>query len=170
MNEYWDILNAFQEKTGETIQRGEPLKEGQYHRVVHVCIFNERGELLIQKRTSSKDLWPGIWDVSVGGSALQGETSPQAATRETKEELGLSVELDQPIITIHGPDYFDDWYVITKDVELPKLHLQQEEVEMVCWASLEEVQEKVNHKEFVPFPNTFLAWLFEQKEKHGLVD
>ena len=41
--------------------------------VVHVCIFNSKGEMLIQKRADDIVRWPGYWDVSVGGGASAGD-------------------------------------------------------------------------------------------------
>ncbi|CCQ19681.1 Uncharacterized Nudix hydrolase lmo0368 [Listeria monocytogenes N53-1] len=62
------------ELTGKTHIRGEKLAPGELHLVVHVCIFNENGQLLIQKRQKDKEGWPNYWDLSAAGSALKGET------------------------------------------------------------------------------------------------
>jgi isopentenyl-diphosphate delta-isomerase type 1 len=59
------------------------------HRVAHVLVFNSQGELLLQKRSETKDVQPGKWDTSVGGHLDPGETYIQAAYREAEEELGL---------------------------------------------------------------------------------
>ena len=45
--EYWDLYDRDRIPTGETHQRGKPLPEGRYHMVVHVVIFNTKGEMLI---------------------------------------------------------------------------------------------------------------------------
>ena len=60
------------------------------HRVAHVLVFNARGELLLQKRSLSKDIQPGRWDTSVGGHLDPGEDYLTAAYREMAEELGVS--------------------------------------------------------------------------------
>ncbi|MDA8241993.1 MAG: NUDIX domain-containing protein [Nitrospiraceae bacterium] len=60
------------------------------HRVVHVLIFNRKGELLLQKRSRQKDVAPGKWDTSVGGHVAPGEGVDDAAQREMDEELGIS--------------------------------------------------------------------------------
>ncbi|MCG4775257.1 NUDIX domain-containing protein, partial [Lawsonibacter sp. DFI.5.51] len=69
-------------KTGETMVRGSKFKENTYLLVVHVCIFNLEGKMLIQQRQPFKDVWPNMWDITVGGSAVSGDTSQLAAERE----------------------------------------------------------------------------------------
>ncbi len=59
------------------------------HPVVHLHLFNEKGELFLQKRSMNKDLLPGKWDTSVGGHLQPGESAEEALRRETEEELGL---------------------------------------------------------------------------------
>ena len=60
------------------------------HRVVHVLVFNQKGELLLQKRSNQKDIAPGKWDTSVGGHVAPGEAVLSAAQREMTEELGIT--------------------------------------------------------------------------------
>ncbi|RKY66219.1 MAG: NUDIX hydrolase [Candidatus Latescibacterota bacterium] len=59
------------------------------HRAVHVIVVNSKGELLLQKRSLTKDVQPGMWDTSVGGHPRPGETYEDAARREMAEELGI---------------------------------------------------------------------------------
>jgi len=60
------------------------------HRVVHVLVFNNNRDLLIQKRSMNKDVAPGKWDTSVGGHINPGEDPLAAAQREMMEELGIT--------------------------------------------------------------------------------
>ena len=80
--ELWDLYTEDRQPTGLTMVRGSEHPEGYYRLVVHVCIFNSRGQMLIQQRQPFKDGWPNMWDVSVGGSVVAGESSREAAERE----------------------------------------------------------------------------------------
>jgi isopentenyldiphosphate isomerase len=60
------------------------------HPVVHLHLFNSKGELFLQKRSKTKDIQPGKWDTSVGGHVDLGETIEHALLREAEEELGLT--------------------------------------------------------------------------------
>ena len=60
------------------------------HPVVHLHVFNSKGELYLQKRPEWKDIQPGKWDTSVGGHVDLGESVEMALKREAGEELGIS--------------------------------------------------------------------------------
>jgi len=62
------------------------------HKAVHCMVFNEKGEIFLQKRSSEKKIQPGKWDTSVGGHLLAGEDFETALKRETKEELGIELK------------------------------------------------------------------------------
>lgn len=60
------------------------------HRATYVLVFNARGEVFVQKRTATKDIFPSYYDVAAGGVVLAGEEYDVAARRELEEELGIS--------------------------------------------------------------------------------
>ena len=60
------------------------------HPVVHLHVFNSKGELYLQKRPEWKDIQPGKWDSSVGGHVDLVESVELALHREVKEELGIT--------------------------------------------------------------------------------
>ena len=101
--ELFDLYDDERKFTGETIERGKPLPKNRYHLVIHICIFNSEGKMLIQQRQPFKKGFPDKWDVTVGGSAVAGENSRQAASRELLEELGIRHDFshDRPMLTVH---------------------------------------------------------------------
>src|SRR5262249_47734551 len=62
---------------------------GLMHRAVHVLVFNRRGQLFLQKRSRTKDTFPGAWDSSASGHVDADEAYDDCAVRELREELGL---------------------------------------------------------------------------------
>ena len=75
------------------------------HPVVHLHVFNSKGEIFLQKRPIWKDIQPGKWDTAVGGHVDYGETPEEALRREVKEELG---------ITDFTPEYVDKYVFDSK--------------------------------------------------------
>ena len=67
------------------------------HPVVHLHIFNSRGELYLQKRPEWKDIQPGRWDTAVGGHIDLGECVEDALHREASEEVGITFEKAEPL-------------------------------------------------------------------------
>ena len=167
--ELWDLYDRDLQKTAETHQRGLPLPEGRYHMVVHVVIFSTDGRMLIQQRQPFKEGWPDMWDVSVGGSAVTGDTSHTAAQREVLEELGLALDLshERPKLTIHFSVGFDDVYTVVQDVDLTTLTLQESEVQAVRWAEEEEIHQMIDDGRFIPYHHSLITLLFALRDRRG---
>lgn len=161
--EAWDLYTKDRVKTGQTMLRGDRVPEGLFHLQVHVCIFNSRGEMLIQQRQVTKRWYAGLWDYSVGGSAVAGDTSLAAAERETLEELGLRVSLAgrRPAVTRWYGAMIDDYYILPLDADLSGLTLQKEEVQAVRWAAREDILALLAEGRFCPNPPGMIALLFD---------
>ena len=160
-----DLYDENRIPLGRTAERHAPKGPGEHRIVVHVCVFDSRGRLLIQKRTLEKRIWPGLWDVTVGGGVDAGETSRQGAVREVGEELGYDLDLIglRPAVTVNFEGGFDDFFVVTRDLDLGDLRLQKEEVSDVRWATLEETLAMLENGQFIPYPPSFLRFLFEAR-------
>ncbi len=92
--EIFDIVNDQDEVVG-LAPRADVHRKGLKHRAVHVFVFDEMGRLFIQKRSASKDTFPGRFDSSASGHVDSGEDYDACAVRELQEELGLSVPVDR---------------------------------------------------------------------------
>jgi|SRR5690554_3338537 len=91
MDELIDLLDADGNYTGKTLMKSEAHKKGLFHPSIHVWLYTENGEVLIQKRGKHKDTHPGLWDVSVAGHVGAGEDVIVSALREIQEEIGLTI-------------------------------------------------------------------------------
>lgn len=91
LDEIFDVVNEADEVIG-CEKRGEVHRLGLRHRAVHVLVFNSRGEIFLQKRSMSKDTFPGAWDSSASGHLDAGEDYDVCAIRELREEIGLNLE------------------------------------------------------------------------------
>lgn len=167
--ELWDIYDTDRNNTGRTMERGSGFPDGAMHLVVHICIFNAQGEMLIQQRQPFKEGWSGMWDITVGGSAVAGDTSRMAAHRELLEELGLDVDFSDklPALSLTFNHGFDDYYLIEQEVDFAALMLQPEEVAAVRWASQEEILQMIDSGGFIPYYPDFIRLLFQMRKRPG---
>ncbi|WP_300383708.1 NUDIX domain-containing protein [Clostridium sp.] len=167
INEIWDVYDIDRNITGKFHHRGDELKEGEYRLVVHICIFNSKNQLLIQKRQSNKKVFPGMWDLSAGGAALAGENGRMAIMREAKEELGIDIDLNNkmPRFTLNFDDGFDDYFMINKEINIEDITIQEEEVSEVKLVSKEELIKMRNEGLMIPY--FFLNQIFELKDIMG---
>jgi len=75
--------------------RAEVHANNLVHRAVHILLFNDAGELFLQKRSPLKDRHPCVWDSSAAGHVDAGEDYDVAAARELAEELGVTCSLQR---------------------------------------------------------------------------
>lgn len=71
------------------VTRREMRERALCHRSVFVAVISADDDLLVHRRAETKDVWPGCWDVAVGGVCAPGEDWRDAAVREVGEELGI---------------------------------------------------------------------------------
>jgi len=138
--EIFDIVDNDDNVTG-TATRGEVHARKLIHRAVHVFAFNKRGDLLLQKRSSLKDLCPGLWDSSVSGHLDSGEDYLTASVRELEEEMGIVLESTPEEIARISPREETGWehvrlYRVRYD---GALRYPSAEIEAAIWFPLAEV-------------------------------
>ena len=162
MYELRDIYTEKRQLTGMVKEREKPLLPGEYILVAYVCLINSKGQMLIQKRQKDKRSCPDLWDLSVGGCALAGETSSQTAERETLEEIGYSHSFggSKPDLALINKCAFFDVFVIHGDPQLSQLSVQKSEIQEVKWASQEEIIEMIKDGQFVPYSREMIESCF----------
>jgi 16S rRNA (adenine1518-N6/adenine1519-N6)-dimethyltransferase len=74
-----------------------------WHRIVHIFVFNSKGEMALKLRSRQKKFLPLYWSAPVGGHVLAGETYEKAALRELQEELGIKAK-----IKLIGKDFYEN--------------------------------------------------------------
>ena len=166
-SEVCDIYDDDRFPTGLTLVRGKNLR-GERHLIVHVCIFNDKDQMLIQKRSKTKSKDAGLWDLSVAGHVDSGEKSREGAEREMAEELGLSLRiLERPVFTINFDHGFDDYYILNQEVELEDLKLQESEVEEVMWADCKTIHKMIDDGIFIPYHPPLIDLIFSSRKHRG---
>ena len=155
MEELVDVLDSNGMYTGNIVTRDECGKSGLWHKAVCIFIINSKNQVLLQKRSANKKTWPNIWDVTVGGNVLAGEFGFEAVIRECKEELGIDIEKND--LTFIGSvvssnkrgniinNYFNEYFIASKDLDETKLKLQEEEVSDIRWMDKNEIIEKIKN-------------------------
>lgn len=144
--------------------RGKENQVGQYHKVVHIWIRNSKGQYLIQKRNKATDRFPYQW-APTAGAVIQGESPLQAAIRESKEEIGLSIKpkqlrhLYRYFVDHDKANYVVELFLAVMDIKIDQLCIQPMEVQAVKLASMEEIRNLYAKQEFWSFDEIDLGYL-----------
>jgi len=88
------LVNEQDEQIG-LMEKLEAHQKGALHRAVSVFIFNNKGELLLQKRAASKYHGAGLWTNTCCTHPRDGETNLECASRRLKEEMGIETKLKE---------------------------------------------------------------------------
>lgn len=111
------------------------------HRAVDVAIFNDQNELLLQKRSQQKDLFPGYYTLSASGHVEKGEEYEQTAYRELQEELGISgIKLTKIGKELVETEHETEISVLFTGKYNGPFHVPADEVEYVKFFSPKEIQ------------------------------
>src|SRR5260370_18550514 len=94
------IVDAENRPTG-SVTRREMRAKGLIHRSTYILVFNSKDEIFVQKRTLTKDVYPGYWDPCTGGVVLENESYEDGALRELEEEIGVAGELLDSIFAFY---------------------------------------------------------------------
>ncbi|MCY1436467.1 putative Nudix hydrolase YfcD [compost metagenome] len=133
------------------LPRAELRERGLIGRGTYILLFNPAGELCVHRRTLSKAIYPGYWDVAAGGMVQANESYAESAARELEEELGVAgVEL-----RAHEHFFFDQpgnrlWCAVFSAVWDGPLRLQPEEVSEARFLPLAQALQDSQLKPYCP--------------------
>ena len=140
-----------QDRVLGALARAELRSRGLIGRGTFILLFNSAGELCVHRRTLSKAVYPGYWDIAAGGMVAAGESYARSAERELAEELGIG----DAVLRDHGRFFFDQpenriWCAVFSAVSDAPLVPQPEEVLEARFMSLEAAQRDTELKPYCP--------------------
>ena len=156
--EYLDILDENGNKTGEKKSRRDVHSKGYWHKGVHIWIINSKKELLVQRRSANKDVYPNKLYISVAGHPVSGEDEIEGIKREFKEEIGIELNKNklkylftfaQKVVENDGKfldNQFYDVYLVEMDLDIKKLKLQEDEVSDVMNIYYKDFEKMIENK------------------------
>jgi isopentenyldiphosphate isomerase len=130
------------------------------HRSTYILVFNSRGQLHVQKRTLTKDVFPGYYDVAAGGVVLAGETYEQGAARELEEEMGIrGVPLNRLLDFYFENEDTRLWGCTFSCVYDGTVVLQEEEVESGAFVGVDDILHRAETEPFTP-DGMYVLWRY----------
>ena len=146
--EYFDIVNEKDEVIGIISGKDQDKVKPNQLRFINIIIQNDKGEILVPKRTANKRLFPNCYDFSVGGHVNSGETYEQAAYRELEEELGIkNVILKKEAYFSpysSNSNTFQTLYTLKYNKEITKI--DKKEIDKIFYMTIEKIQKLMIEK------------------------
>ena len=154
--EYLEIVDEENNLTGKTEERDIVHAKGLWHREIAVWIMNEKGEILLQKRSPNKKQGANNWSTSCAGHVDIGEEPIKAAIREIREELGIPVKEDnlkhlftaknKRVLTNSFNNIFCYLYFLKVNTPIEEFTIDTEEVSEIKYIPFEEFEQLVKDK------------------------
>ncbi|GAB4497078.1 MAG: hypothetical protein OHK003_04420 [Anaerolineales bacterium] len=165
-DELLDIVDDEDEVTGQAM-RSVVHQQGLWHRGVHVFLFNERGEMLIQKRSADRASSPSLLDCSVSEHVQAGESYRDAAMRGLKEEMGvegIEIECLGKIQMEYGPNDNEISEIYEGKLNGKQAQFDPVEIAEIKFMSLDEIQRGITNekKSYCGWFVELMNWYFEK--------
>jgi isopentenyl-diphosphate delta-isomerase len=164
------LVNEKDESIGSEEKVNCHLKDGILHRAFTVFLFNDKGEVLIQKRGGSKMLWPLYWEATCSSHPRENETYEESGKRRLKEELRINASLKLADKFIYHSYYKDIGAehefcaTLVGKYNEQNIDFDAEEIKDVKWIAVNELEKELNKnpENYVPWLKIALKRLFNQ--------
>ena len=135
---------------------------GVYHKPAWVWIVNEKNQVLVQRRASTKAWFPNVLDGSATGHVEAGENTKTGAVREIQEELGIDISEDK--LDFVGEFLAEDEWefgqvFFTKIPSKTLIKINEEELSEAIWFDFEEFKNRLYSDEFAPYLREYKDWV-----------
>ncbi len=162
------LVNETDEPTG-TMEKMEVHRKGLLHRAFSIFIFNNKGEMLLQQRSSGKYHNGELWTNACCSHPAPGESTFIAANRRLKEEMGFTTQLEKAFDFTYKASFenglteheFDHVFIGHYDGDIS---FDRNEVMDYCFKTINELQASLQSH-----PQKFTSWFkiaFPKIEKH----
>jgi len=163
--EFVVLVNRNGRRVG-VVEKLEAHKKGLLHRALSVFIFNDRGQMLLQKRAASKYHFAELWSNACCSHPRPGEKILSAAKRRLKEELNFKTGLESKGVIAYrfsdaksGLTEHEYDYIFTGAFN-KEIDFNEDEVSEVRWISVPKLKKEIKN-----FPEKFTPWfLYIMKE------
>lgn len=144
------LVNEADEAIGR-MEKMEAHEKALLHRAFSVFLFNKQGEMLLQKRASTKYHSPSLWTNACCSHPMPGEETNDAALRRLKEELGFTTAISKAFHFTYKADFdnglteheFDHVFVGEYEGDM---QLNVDEVSEVCYKSMGDIKTEIAQK------------------------
>ena len=144
--EYLDLVDENNNVIGKA-PRSEVRRKNLPHRGTCIFIFNSKGEILITKRTVTKDVYPDLLEIGQGGAVSYGEEYEYSAKREVGEEVGISNPKLEYLFDFHWQDeYNNSFWKVYKCIYDGDIKMQPEEVEDFFFISVDKLNDMIENR------------------------
>ncbi len=177
MKELIEVLDENGHKTGIIKTKSEIKRNGDYHRAIRVIIVNSANEVLFQKRSNKKKMFPNLWSIYLTGHVKAYEESTDAIIREVKEEIGIDILSDELeyLYTIkdekkknnYDERIFFDTYLLRKDIDINEIKMNNEVIG-VQYLTIDEINYLIENNSKMIIPNDYDVILDVLKEKKNV--
>ena len=151
-----DVVAYDGSPTGVRKAKSAIHRDGDWHVTVHLWIVTPDRRVLLQRRSLTKENYPGLWDVSVAGHIAAGEHPRDAFVREGLEEIGLAIDREAPRhigrvredLSLNGGTFLDrkihEVYLLERDVDVTALQFRDAEVSDVALVPFAEFRARLD--------------------------